>query len=208
MSESSRPSTRVHDARRLEIQDALLVAIEALLADGATFTSLSIDTIAAAAGISRSTFYAYFNGKSELLQNLTEGVLADLLPASDSFFDVVPARTPEQLVDGLDAFVEAYRPHSPLMRAVAQTAVIDDGVRARYDGMMARATVRFAAKIAEGQAAGLVRPGLDPPQTAAWFVWMVERGIDRLLVAAEPEQVRTAYNALAEILWNALYDRS
>jgi AcrR family transcriptional regulator len=45
--------------RREQIERLLLDATERLMADGASFTELSVDRLATEAGISRASFYVY-----------------------------------------------------------------------------------------------------------------------------------------------------
>ena len=49
--------------RREQIERRLLDATERLMADGASFTELSVDRLATEAGISRASFYIYFEDK-------------------------------------------------------------------------------------------------------------------------------------------------
>ena len=64
--------------RREEIERQLLDATERLMAAGASFTELSVDRLATEAGISRASFYIYFEDKGHLLRRLTGQVFADL----------------------------------------------------------------------------------------------------------------------------------
>ena len=48
----------------------LLDATERLMRDGASFTELSVDRLSTEAGISRASFYIYFEDKGQLLRRL------------------------------------------------------------------------------------------------------------------------------------------
>ena len=56
----------------------LLDATERLMRDGASFTELSVDRLATEAGISRASFYIYFEDKGHLLRRLASQVFDDL----------------------------------------------------------------------------------------------------------------------------------
>ena len=56
----------------------LLDATERLMRDGASFTELSVDRLSTEAGISRASFYIYFEDKGHLLRRLAGQVFADL----------------------------------------------------------------------------------------------------------------------------------
>jgi AcrR family transcriptional regulator len=71
---SRRPALTRGDEREL----ALLAVAESLLADG-RFASATLQEIAARAGISRPTFYFYFDSKQALLVGLVERTLDELI---------------------------------------------------------------------------------------------------------------------------------
>ncbi|MDT5173894.1 MAG: TetR/AcrR family transcriptional regulator, ethionamide resistance regulator, partial [Mycobacterium sp.] len=55
-------------ARRDEMRAQVLSIVEQHLRSGATFADISVASVVAEAGISRSTFYAYFVDKTNLLR--------------------------------------------------------------------------------------------------------------------------------------------
>ena len=73
-------------ARRGEIGRRLLVAVEKLLADGESFTEVSVERLVTEAGISRSTFYVYFEDKGDLLQALTADVMIEVIDAARAWW--------------------------------------------------------------------------------------------------------------------------
>src|SRR5436189_5393598 len=77
-------------ARRGEIGRRLLVAVETLLADGESFTEVSVERLVAEAQISRSTFYVYFEDKGDLLQALTEDVMTKVIDAARAWWELPP----------------------------------------------------------------------------------------------------------------------
>lgn len=72
--------------RREQIERLLLDATERLMADGASFTELSVDRLATEAGISRASFYVYFEDKGDLLRRLTGQVFDDLAAAAERWW--------------------------------------------------------------------------------------------------------------------------
>ena len=64
----------------------------------------------------------------------------------------------------------------------------------------------LAEQIRRGQAAGTVRADLDPDRTAGWLAWMVEHGLHQLVRGADEAEAERLGEALARILWNALYE--
>ncbi|HEY5854151.1 MAG TPA: helix-turn-helix domain-containing protein, partial [Aldersonia sp.] len=60
--------------RRAAIEQAMLAATERLMESGTSFTELSVDRLASEAGISRPTFYVYFEDKGDVLRRLAERI--------------------------------------------------------------------------------------------------------------------------------------
>jgi len=69
--------SRGHRERREEIDERVLDTTADLLSDGEGFTQLSVERIAAAADVSRSTFYVHFSDKTDLLIRLAERAMGD-----------------------------------------------------------------------------------------------------------------------------------
>ena len=67
--------------RREQIERRLLDATERLMRDGASFTELSVDRLSTEAGMSRASFYIYFEDKGHLLRRLAGQVFTDLANA-------------------------------------------------------------------------------------------------------------------------------
>lgn len=80
--------------RREEIERRLPDATERLMLGGASFTELSVDRLATAAGISRASFYIYFEDKGHLLRRLAGQVFADLADSANRWWSVADARIP------------------------------------------------------------------------------------------------------------------
>src|SRR5919204_2762028 len=74
--------------RRGQIEQRLLEATERLMAQGSTFTELSVDRLATEAGMSRRTFYVYFRDKGDLLRQLTRQVFVEQQEAAQQWWDV------------------------------------------------------------------------------------------------------------------------
>ncbi len=80
------------EERRERIERQLLDATDRLMADGTSFTELSADKLATEAGISRASFYIYFEDKGHLLRRLATQVFGDLDPGRPTM--VERRRTP------------------------------------------------------------------------------------------------------------------
>src|SRR6516225_2261443 len=57
--------------------------VENLVENGVRYADLSVEAIITAGGISRSTFYVYFDDKGDLLVAMAQDVISDLLADDD-----------------------------------------------------------------------------------------------------------------------------
>ena len=106
---------------------------------------------------------------------------------------------------GIDNLVDVYRAHTTLMAAIVDTSSYDVAVREEFHAVILGGQEELADQIRRGQAAGTVRGDLDPARTAGWLAWMVEHGLHQLVRGADDSEAERLAEALARILWNALY---
>ena len=205
MSPAPPKTHRRRAARREEIRQRLLAVIEPALERGETYNDLSIGRLVDDAGISRSTFYTYFEDKGDLLTALTEHVITDMIDAGRNWWALPPHAGKQDLHEALRAVAASYRRHGPLWGAIVQTAAYDPAVRDQYDTTVQRAIDEIASHIRAGQTSGSVHPDLDPEPTAVWITWMGERGLHQAVRRADPDATETLTAALTEVIWNVLY---
>jgi TetR/AcrR family transcriptional regulator, ethionamide resistance regulator len=198
-----RPTGR--DARRDDARARLLAVVERLLADGESYTEISIERMVAEAGMARSTFYVYFADKGDLLRAWFAEITDELRVTAATWWQLQPPVCYEDTRAALAAIVATYRPHTPLMAALYDTAAYDPSVRELVDTMMGENIAGLRAHIRRGQTAGFVDPALSPAETAAWLTWMAERGFHQLVRGASDAHVERLVDAYARIVWNALY---
>jgi AcrR family transcriptional regulator len=191
--------------KKQEIQARLLAAAEQTLNDGETFAELSVERLITAAGISRSTFYAYFQDKDDLLQALVENVLEELWAAARAWTDLGPGLSKDDLRAAITRIGTVHRPHRLVMAAAAEADQANAQVRAEYDVLMERTTQLVRDHIARGQAQGFVRAELDPQNTAALLTWGSELRLNKLAANASDEKLGHVVTALTDLIWNLLY---
>ncbi|MEJ2864081.1 TetR/AcrR family transcriptional regulator [Actinomycetospora flava] len=191
--------------RRQENLAKLLDALEAMLAEGESFTEVSVERLAARAGVSRSTFYVHFEDKGRLLSELTADVVDQLLEAGRGWWGNDPPASPDELRARAGTIVATYRPRAELMRAVIDSSSHDPAVREVFRELTGRYVTEITAHITAGQAAGTVRRDVPPGPTAQMLTAMAERGLDRMLRGADDAAARDAVEAFTAIVWNTLY---
>jgi TetR/AcrR family transcriptional regulator, ethionamide resistance regulator len=193
------------EERRQQIERRLLDATDRLMSDGSSFTELSVDRLASAAGMSRASFYVYFEDKGHLLRCLATQVFADLTDAAQRWWSVADRHRPEDAHAGISAVIEAYRRHQPVLVALNELAPYDTGVGETYRDLLEGVTAGVTAVIEGGQAAGRIRPDLPAATTASTLTWMVERACQQNLPRNPRSYDTELADALTQIIWGALY---
>ena len=191
--------------RREEIERQLLDATERLMAAGASFTELSVDRLATEAGISRASFYIYFEDKGYLLRRLTGQVFADLREAAERWWSVAQRRDPADVLAAMSGIVAAYRRHQPLLVALNEMAAYDPQVGATYREILTGIAERLTEVIEDGQAAGAIRRDLSAETAASTLTWMVERTCQQNLPGRPPSYDAELAATLTQIVWGALH---
>jgi AcrR family transcriptional regulator len=191
--------------RRDQIKTRLLAAVEQLLADGQNFTELSVERLVGVAGVSRSTFYVYFEDKGELIRAWLTEIISELEVAARGWWSLSGDATWDDLRAALNRVVLVYRPHTTLMAAAFDAAAYDPAVREQVEEMMQRNIAGLRKHIRTGQAHGTVDATLPAAQTAAWLTWMAERGLHQLVRDAPDEELAVLVDAYTSIVWNTLY---
>jgi TetR/AcrR family transcriptional regulator, ethionamide resistance regulator len=168
------PSRRRAPTKGDRREQALLDALERLLA-AQPVARLSVDQIAAEAGLSRTAFYFYFSSKEAAVMRLVERSMAAIWRVPDSWLlgdDPDPA---DSLNRSIAAAVRVWEEHGAVLGAVVESASYDRELwefwRRTLEGFIDAA----AARIARDQKAGRARAGLDPRATAEALCWMNER---------------------------------
>src|SRR5215210_8666070 len=201
----TRKSQSSRAERRDEIRRRLLAVVEKLLDKGENFTEVSVERLVSEAGISRSTFYVYFEDKGDLLRGWFDDITADLANAAGAWWSSGADATHEDVREALGRVVTAYRPHITLMAATYDAAAYDVAVRRLVHRMMSANAASLRKHIREGQSKGFVDPALPAAETAAWLTWMAERGLHQLVRTADNTELELLVDGLAGIVWNALY---
>jgi len=202
-----KPQTARKQQRREELGQKLLAATERLMGEGLAFTELSVDRLASEAGISRATFYVYFEDKSQLLRGLAQQVFAELTDAARGWWDVADRGEVADLERSINKIIARYREHQLVLHAVIEMSAYDADVAEVYRGIFDGIVEAVAGIIERGQADGMMS-GLPSRETAAALTWMVERTCHQTLRFSSPDGDAELTRAMTEIIWRTLYVRS
>jgi AcrR family transcriptional regulator len=194
--------------RREQMERRLLDATERLMGEGASFTELSVDRLSTEAGISRASFYIYFEDKGHLLRRLTGEVFAELASGGERWWGVAGRHDPADLRAAMAGIIASFRRHQPVLVALNEMAAYDPATAQTYSDLLIAIAGRMAQVIEDGQAEGSIRPELPAAITASALVWMVERACQQNLPAKPPDYDAELAATLTEIAWGALYLKS
>jgi TetR/AcrR family transcriptional regulator, ethionamide resistance regulator len=193
--------------RREQIERRLLDATERLMRDGASFTELSVDRLSTEAGISRASFYIYFEDKGHLLRRIAGQVFTDLANAAERWWSVAWRHDLDDVRAAMADIVASYRRHQPVLVALNEMAAYDPLVGATYRNLLTAISRRLTRVIEEGKADGSIRPELPAATTASALTWMVERTCQQNLPTQPAAYDTELVTTLTEIIWAALYLR-
>lgn len=191
--------------RREEIRDRLLAVVERLLDQGESYTEISVERLVSEAQLSRSTFYVYFQDKGDLLRAWFGEVQEEIDSAAREWWALDAGSSRQDLRQALTGVVRTYRPHTTLMAAMYDAAAYDPGVRELVAAMMERNVAGLRTHIRNGQRGGFIDSTLPPQQTAAWLMWMSERGLHQLVRTSGDAELERLIDAYTAIVWNTLY---
>jgi TetR/AcrR family transcriptional regulator, ethionamide resistance regulator len=193
------------EQRREHMERRLLDATERLMRDGASFTELSVDRLSSEAGISRASFYIYFEDKGHLLRTLAGQVFGDLTDGARSWWSVAGRHDPDDVRMAMSRIIATYRRHQAVLVALNEMAAYDPLTAQTYRELLTGISEQFTHVIEDGQADGSIRPELAPLTTASALTWMVERACQQNLPTKPPVYDAELAATLAEIVWGALY---
>lgn len=191
--------------RRKDIRNRLLTAIEQLAADGEPYSTVTVERLVSAAGISRATFYIYFEGKADLLQTWFTETMRELAEAAEPWRAITAQPTEAELAAALNQIISAYVEHAGLMAAVYDEATQNSALRESINSAIRIASESVCEHIERGQREGWVDPELLAPETASWLVWMLERGLNQLVPDAKKARANRLKLNLASMVWHVLY---
>lgn len=202
----ARPLQPTRDERRLELARYFIDEVTPLLAAGEAYSDLSVARMIKAVGISRSTFYGYFEDKSALLKAMGEDITIDLAEAGARWFELGVPADRAALKAALRPLFDTYRRHQLLLRAITEAASYDPGMRDLHADLVARAADGLMAHVAQVERRR-AHP-LDPRRASLWMVWMLERGLYQLVAPAGDREAGRQLDTVVELVWRTLYERS
>ena len=157
------------------------------------------------AGISRSTYYAYFVDKANLLRLWYAEFTLGTLAAAREWWSLDASATRADLKRALERIMAAQLPHPELLAATHEAIGADEAVRETVEAAMNQYIDGIRIHIETGQQQGFIDPTLRPAETAYWLQWMAERGFHMMARRGADSDTSPLAEAYAGIIWNTLY---
>jgi len=179
-------------------REAILDAVEQLLREG-SIRKLSVESIAAAAGISRSGFYFYFESKYAALAEALADVWDEMAEAATAFFAGTDDPPEEYVPIALARVADLWQRHEPLLVGMFEASSTDPGARALWDEWLERFVQACVQRIEVERAAGRAPAGPpDAESLARTLLLMNERVFyDARRRALGPEETQRLVDGVA-----------
>jgi AcrR family transcriptional regulator len=190
--DGEKPLTTAPSARRLAPDDRRrqLIGIGLEMLATKPIHALSIDEVAAAAGISRGLLFHYFPTKQDYYAAVVRAAARRLLAAAQAAADAEPARQLQSIVAAYVRFIDRHRePYVAMFRAGA-----DAQVRAIYEEVRDVLTDRALA------ASGVVTTPVSRLTVRAWWSMVESMAVDHAAARVVPTEQLVRY-AVGTLPW-------
>ncbi|MFI1564414.1 TetR/AcrR family transcriptional regulator [Streptomyces sp. NPDC020490] len=193
--------------RRTALEERIVSALEELLRDGLTYTELSVEQIAKAAGISRSTFYLYFRDKVDVLLRVSGALRSQSYEIAAAWRPSAPDGGAEGLARTYELIIRHYREHAALLSAIHEVAAYDPVVRDSWADHQNRFVDNLVTILREEQRAGRTPADIDPRLAASVIVQGGGAVITRQAVGGDGGEDAVVARELAYGYWHGVYRR-
>jgi len=168
-------------ARRLAHAERLRRGAADLAASGERLHHVSVERLATASGMSRATFYIYFDDKAELVRVWATTLADDLLGVLERFAtshaaDAASHAAWQQLLADLHAVLVA---HATTVAAVREIEPRDTQLRRLVATAEARVREHLRVLLLAWQATGDVDDRLRPEAASGWLSALILRTLER-----------------------------
>ena len=170
------------------------------------FGDLAVGDILTAAGVSRGTFYFYFDSKHDVLAELVRRAVAQGHAAAAPWL-ANPADPATALRAGITAGAELWRASAPVLRAIVENWRADPRLQALWLEQMQSFTDATIAQITADPRARRRLRGQDIPALASALTWLGERLYYLAATGIPPfDDQDTLVSTLLHIWTSALYE--
>ncbi|MEU6558314.1 TetR/AcrR family transcriptional regulator [Nocardia nova] len=191
--------------RSAETEQALKDAARRLFAERGYLNTKIVD-ITAAAGRSAGSFYNHFAGKEELLQALLKDFAAEGDTAAETSAHDPDFTVPSAVAFHIDEYWRFSRRHWPVLRAVAQAALVDEDF-ARMANRFGMDQLEEVADHLDGFDAAGLRPPAPPEISVAMMFLLVRAMVEAVEEGMLDLTDEQAVGALTRFVYRGLTGR-
>ena len=171
---------------------------------------MSCKRIVANAGVSRTSFYAYFASKTAVIAECLREVMDQVMVAVRPFHSQSGGDAEVVIRVSLQQWVEVCKTHGALLRTVSEEWPHDGEIRTLWFETLETVTAGTARVIRGARASGQAPDGADPRALAACLMWGYERVLHVALVGdavglPDPDAI---VEPLAQMMVGGLYGQA
>lgn len=202
MTRESRRQLPNRAARRVDTLGALADAAACVDKNNASFAELSVERLARRAGISRATFYLYFEDKGELVRGWHQEFDAQVTARYAEWWNIAnPGRS--AVSGALEQLAVIHRGSRTVLAAIQEMTAHDPRLRHERVEAFQRKRGELRRHIARGQREDWIDADLAPDATAAWLISMVDRVMQQVIPSCG--DAASLIDTGTEIVWRTLY---
>jgi AcrR family transcriptional regulator len=161
------PRRRRQGPSKGDLKEAAILDTAWRLLGQKPISAITVDELASGAGISRSTFYFYFDGRDAVIRALAGRTSSEL---ERTILAVLEAGRPDRasIAAMIRNLLAHWQANGWLLRAMDTMAQHDDELRAFWTGITERVVGHMAAGIDRERASGAALPGPPDSLDLAW----------------------------------------
>lgn len=202
MADAHRRQRTSRTARRKSTLEALAIAAEYLTEQTGSFAALSVERLSRQAGISRASFYLYFEDKGELVRGWLDAFDREVNRLLDSWFGE-SAPSHEYLARTFASLEKLHRENRFILSAAEEMAAHDATLRQDREEAHRQRRVALRRHITRGQRNGWIDPDLASGATADWLIAMIDRVMRHVAPSSCSALALSATGA--DVVWRVLY---
>lgn len=182
----------------------IIEAFERLLAQGESFTTISVEQLTREAGLVRATFYLHFRNKGQLVSHAMKGVEDEVKEAAIAHLKKGGSYGRAEFQAFMRDVMNILFRHRHAIWAMNEVAVYDADVQAVFADFMNKRTAEIQLTIDKLKAANLANPEVGPG-LASMLAWTIERCFSKQLNETSSPQKRLALaDQLTHVVWSAV----
>lgn len=203
----TRRQTDQYAARSAATRAQVLSALERLLDSGEAFSEITVQQLLGQAGVSRATFYAHFQSKSDVLVRLTDDLRESLVTLARQWDPAAGEDGADRFARFFEEVIRIHRAHQGVITAVREAASYDSEVSDFYTANLESFEETALRSMLSEQAAGSTTADLDAVSASRIIAWGGAQAIAHHIETDDGSRDAVFARELARIWWYGAYRR-